>query len=492
MVSIGTSTVIDAETVPLKRKRYTIAEPDLTLLPELDLFERESVNHQIKNSFFVPVNTQNLLDKNSGRGDGTLVFKFYGDDYFISLRDCFIHLEVKITHPDTPEGSLLDFSKAKVGPVNSFSTSIIRNMKCTLDTTVVSASYNTYAYTQYFLNLLTTDRETRITKVGGSMCWAGDTPGSFDALITGGDVRKTPSPGGGESTSIAPLISHNKGLESRRSMFNSKGRIELVVPLNIDLARQKKLLLNKVNLEVELALQKPEFCLMCQEAEKYNFEVIRATLYILKVELAEAPNLALESVLKDYKTVYEFEQNITRILHLAKGQRYYTFDPLFAGILPTRCILGLVKETAATGNYTQNPFNFEHHDVESVTCYLSGKAYPFIEQKFNFEDNDCLLAFLNLYRDTGCDFYNNHTLGITLNQFKRGTTLFSFNFTPHILSVNQLRAEPVQGPFRIDFRFRTTVYDSLSAIMFLVFPARAEISKFRSVSVTQMGKKPNI
>lgn len=463
-VSVGSNTIISGSA---KSKELAA---NLALLPNLNLFEKTPITEQVRKEHYVIVHTQNLLDENSARPGGILKYMIHGDDLYLNLAQCFFHIEVQLLKDNKP----IVFSNSNVSVVNCFASSLIKNCKVSLDHHVITSSYQTFAYTQYILYLLGYDDDSKNSKLQ-SLCFWMDDPAHMDSVVkvSAADATK--------------LTCQNEGLMKRREWFDANGKIELILPFNIDLARQHKFLLDKINLEVELSLNSAAFCLMYPASETFSYKINKADFYIQKLEINEAPVLALETVLKNYTAQYEYEENVCRFLTLTSGQRTYSFDPLFSGYLPIRAIVGLVTSNAVQGSGQLNPFNFQHHNIESISFVLAGRQYPFNEQKMDFSNNECLVAFQQLYRNLGCGMANNNTFGLSLNQFKSGYTLFSFNFIPNAIFENQLQVEPLRGPLRIDLRFSVAPTESLTAVLFLVFPGRCLISKYRNVEVSSSG-----
>ena len=47
-------------------------------------------------------------------------------------------------------------------------------------------------------------------------------------------------------------------------------------------------------------------------------------------------------------------------------------EKLFSGQLPTRVVVGLVKNDAFNGHVGRNPFNFQHFNLSEISLYLDG------------------------------------------------------------------------------------------------------------------------
>jgi len=470
MTSIGTST--SDLPIPTKSKEYE--GTDLALLHNLDLFQKIPVSNQIKSEIYVPIQPVNLLDSNSGRSGGSLQFRIFGDDFFLDLHNSYFIFNVKIIKQQ--DGSAVSWPSAKVGPVNGFGHSLIRNLTIRLDNVSISPNYQTYAFSQYLQALLNFDSASRATKLQ-TLGWSLDIEKQMDKLITSNLSDPT------------AFSCENSGLLKRRSFFHSDGSIQLYVPLNIDLASQPKYLLNKLNVDINLHLNSSAFALMHADGaadEKYDFQLTKAELYLCKIELQDATRLALETVLSKYDAIYEYNEKIVRLLTLTQGQRHFSFDPLFSGIKPLRLHLALGTSSAVQGKSSLNPYNFQHFGIESIRVYQNAKSFPYHDQRFNFETGEFMQPFMDLHRAAGCDLSNNNNISLTRSQYATGGfCIFSYEFQPSAIQDSDVRGMYDKGPFRIDLRFKQALTENLTAILYLEFPAKIRITKSRNVITSQ-------
>lgn len=441
-----------------------VADPDLLLINQLNLFERNPWTDQVKSENYLPIQSINVLDSQSGRSNGILTFRHFGDNHFINLSKSYFRFIVQITDKD---GHNIDFKESKVAPVNLFACSLIKNLKFSLNNSIVTPMYQTFGLTQYLVHLLSYSSDVKANKLQ-MLLWHKDKSTAMDSLVVTNTLNKT-------------LTSDNTGLMNRRDSFSSDGKVELILNLNFDLAKQNKYILPLLNFEIELQLQNSQFVLMHAADDTYDFCVRKAELYLCKVHLEQSTSLAIESVLSMYPAIYEFNENVTRLLTLSSGASHFSFDPLFVALNPTKAIIGLIESDAIAGKSTKNPYNFQPHDIQAISIFLGSKSYPFIEEPMSFEDKQFLIHYNRLHNTVGCGLENNQSFSISPSEYKAGFTLFGYEFHGSAVIQDNLQTRPVIGPLRLDFRFSKPLTKTLTAVLLLTFPSKVVVNKRREV-----------
>jgi hypothetical protein len=59
------------------------------------------------------------------------------------------------------------------------------------------------------------------------------------------------------------------------------------------------------------------------------------------------------------------------LISIAAGSVSFNYNNLFNGLRPTRVVIGFVDSEAAAGNYTLDPFNFQHFSLRQITLKLN-------------------------------------------------------------------------------------------------------------------------
>jgi hypothetical protein len=457
-------------TIEEQLKEETKETGDVALIDELNFWEKVPVNEQIRDEFDVPHNTVNLLDSTSSKSQGTLEFRITSDnEHFINLSKCYFIIQLKITKAD---GTAISRTPDHlVSVVNNAGHSIIKNLLVKLNNVTVTSSHHTYPYKMYINNLLHYTADSLNSKLQAQGFFK-DTAEHMDAVIS-------------YNTTSKKYVCDNHALLHRFALFDSTTfECQLLIPLGIDLARQSKYLLPKIQMDITIHLNDANFVLMYSDlsTEAYDFQVKEATFWVHKIRASDAAVLAIEQVLTLGKPVsYEFTRTDVRLLTLTKDQATFSFDPVFVGSLPLKAIVGIIDSDAANGKRSLNPFNFTHNNVVQIRFIINGKMYPAVEELFDFSNRKITRLFYNLYDVTGCDFNHPHSFSLSRRDFEGGYTLFATQFSPDVISEYAIRHIRKEGSFRIDIKFNSNLTKTLTAVLWLEFDSKILINSQRQV-----------
>jgi len=159
--------------------------------------------------------------------------------------------------------------------------------------------------------------------------------------------------------------------------------------------------------KVKILLTKndPKFFLQCEESDNgsYNFEIVKAALYVPVAQLTLSVYNELSSIMSqkhDPKPVsIHFRRIELRVISLPHSKQDYYSSPMFAeSDLPCKIILMFVESDAFLGNHHKNPFEFGRKwsvqvstRVDKETEEQSRESRDFFDQRFlrlekKFED----------------------------------------------------------------------------------------------------------
>ena len=65
----------------------------------------------------------------------------------------------------------------------------------------------------------------------------------------------------------------------------------------------------------------------------------------------------------------------------------FYWDQIFLQAIPSKIVIGFVKQKAVNGDYTANPFNFQHFSLTDLTLYVNENSVPGRPLKMEFGDN---------------------------------------------------------------------------------------------------------
>lgn len=215
--------------------------------------------------------------------------------------------------------------------------------------------------------------------------------------------------------------------------FTKSKVVELCGPLFVDLFQQEKLLLGGIRLRLRLYPNRPQFYIN-SNFNNLSFEV-KITDYILSVTkhrvatpIVDAHNRVLMGPQRT-PALYPISRSFIKTELLTSGSLTHCPQFIFLSRIPRSAVVCFVKECAFSGDYTRNPFNFEHFDLNYLVATVDGVQFPKRAYTPDFESNLCAREYLSLFQMLG-QMNNNNRIGIDLQAFKEGFAMFGFNFTP--------------------------------------------------------------
>jgi hypothetical protein len=117
--------------------------------------------------------------------------------------------------------------------------------------------------------------------------------------------------------------------------------------------------------------------------------------------------------------------------------------------------MAMVATNSYNGQYTTSPFNFRPFDIQRHHVEINGVRYPSVETEMNFPDDQFAVAYYETMRNCGYAF-NNSSCGITMAQFQKGHTIFTWDLTAN--AKNDTCFELMRkGTTSYHARFRTAI-----------------------------------
>ena len=380
------------------------------------------------------VSTKNsVLDSNN-----PLVFDIENSVDFVDLSDTELKLTFQIHKANGDALATTD----KMCPINNTLNSLFQSAQVSLKDQIVSHSNSMYNYRSYIETLLS---YSSAAKRGFLECsgWVTDEAGKFD-------------------------LEANSALDKRMKPFVNKKDVEMKSRLHIDLSLQEKILPSNLDIRIVLTPAKPEFIFFSKtENAQFKLKITGATLYVRKVKLNPAKQLAFEK---------RISKNPIRIPLSYVAMRNVT-DGLFSGVLPHLVIIGIVDNTNFVGALDKNPYNFAHHDLTGLLLRVNGKNIPSQALTPNYGEDMYVDCYQTIFDAMGVK-YDNFDNGISYYQYKHGNCLYAFNLMPDNCSHNNT---PVTGSLDLNLRFKNALATSKSVVIYAMYDNNLFIDQHRNV-----------
>jgi hypothetical protein len=439
-------------------------------------YEKNVIQDVVESGFIEEVNP---ISGHEARHSGLMKFLIPGTDAFVDLFKSNIVIEYKITGsmPDPAGGSARDltpdiskFDKTALSVVNNFAHSLFKTCKVRLGNVTITQGDSDYAYKAFVQNYFNTSKDAQETyfELHG---WCKDTAGKLDDLTTRADGAD------------------NEGLwERRRSFMNDAGHGELIFKPNSAIFFVDKAMIPYLDIEIEM-MRHPshKFPLMCKSAGNFKVEITRAFFAVQKYKLAPAYVAGLESMLRDKNEpiIIPLPESVVNFYTVSSGTSIYQNDTLFYGRIPKRIVIGFVDTDAYNGSYEKNPFNFKNNDIRQIKLLRNGIEYPRPALNVNFTKEQYRYAYHCLLASVQSD-YNREVLNITLDDFKAGSTFFSYDMSPDqrgSMDHGNIAYKPAQ--IKVQCTFGTALTNSLQMMVYYDFDTSISINYRRDVILHQ-------
>ena len=419
---------------------------------ELDLFTLPPTQTAIESSQWVEYRPISSL---SGGAPVQFVVMGSGEEY-MDLSETYLQVTAKITKPSganlvTTATAPETGADAGVGPVNNWLHSLFSQVDVSLNERLVTSSTNTYAYRAYLETLLSYGPDAKESHLTASM-WYKDTSGHMD------------------DTADA-----NAGFVARRKHIKDSSTVTLIGRPHLDICFQDRLLLNGVDFKMRLIRSKDTFCVMGAG----KVEISDISLFVRKVKVHSSIQLGHINALNKTSAKYPIRRVETKVFSIPKGNLSANQENLFLGQLPKRVVIGLVENTAFSGDSSKNPFNFKHFSADFLALYLDGVQIPSKPLQPDFDNNLYTRSYVSLFTGTGLmsQDQGNH---ISWEDYGKGYTLFAFDLTPDLSDGGHFNVIK-QGNLRLELHFQAQLEESVNAIVYAEFDNVIEIDKARNV-----------
>ena len=199
-------------------------------------------------------------------------------------------------------------------------------------------------------------------------------------------------------------------------------------------------------------------------AENYILKITSAILKLCFVSLHPSVIVAHNEALKISPALYPFWRSDIKSFSVAGGSHTFMTDNIFHGQVPSKIIFGMVFNSAYSGDYDRNPFNFMNMGLNYLEINVDGQ--PVRSQPFrpNFDENDYVSSYLSLL-DSDLDLKS----GIIINptDYANGYTLYLFDIQS-FLSGSVMSKSP-SGRVRLGVRFSKALGEKINIIVYAKF-----------------------
>ena len=393
-------------------------------------------------------------------GSGPIEFHVQAsmEDY-IDLGRTELQLTLKVVKADN---SAMD-DDVKVSTANLLLHTLFSQVDCKLNEKLVTPSVNTYPYKAYLETILSHGSDSLKSWLQAEL-YEEDDPcnDNFD-----------PTAGGAEA-----------GLKKRNAHIKESRTFQLIGQPHVVFIMQDKYLLPGVDVDLKFIRSNGASHLMADNAAGFKVMIEEVSLHVRKVKIN--PTVALghaEELQKGIPAKYPLRRGVVTSSTIPNGTLSFNKENLITGQLPRRVFLGLVTNTTFKGNGKENPFNFQHFNLNYLTLSAGNQQFPTqpLTPDFTAAMSKYIEAFNLLYQ--AANLHNSNSgLVINHNNYREGYTIYGFDLTTDMCEGAHI--EPIKyGTLRLEAHFSASLAHPINIICYAEYDNMIQIGQDRNVLV---------
>jgi hypothetical protein len=417
---------------------------------EIDLFSVPPTQIAIESGSWDTIQPSDSFNKGN-----VVEFKIPKDSHhYIDLSQTQLYLKVRLSQGANQQNNVI--------PVNNFLHSLFEDITVRFNGTIVEQTGRTYPYRAYIEDLLNYDSESKSTFLQQQLFYK-------DEYTDTHTIEKF------HETNNNGIARHN---------FVVNGMNPMIGFLHLDTFKMNRYLLNDVEVNLQMTRSPNNFNLIANQDGIYKVDFLSAYLKVRRIVLS--PSIMLNHAMQLEKTTAKYP--IKKVLVKQYNMSFNTntnYVELCNGIIPSRVIIGFLKNKTMAGDITTNPYYFEHFNLSQISLRLASKLVPYTTPLlFEFagpttitdpNKNNILEGYNTLFtniRHAGSD--------ISYKDFINGYFLLCFDLSPDLCSDSHYNMLS-DGKLELITQFQTADNaNAISVVAYLEYDSIIEITKERN------------
>lgn len=133
-------------------------------------------------------------------------------------------------------------------------------------------------------------------------------------------------------------------------------------------------------------------------------------------------------------------------------------------VIPKQIVVGMTLTSACSGNYQQNPFDFQHFNLNRIALKVNAIRVPQEPLEPDFDKKHYMREYIHTLANTG-RWRSEVGNSITPVNFARGVTLFAFDLTPDACSGYHIHAGKV-GTVDLELGWAKELEEQITVFIF--------------------------
>ena len=428
----------------------------------LSIFVPPPIDNSIQREYWVEFNPIAAISES-----GAIEFSIPGTSVdYINLSKTKLHIKYVITrengdpiHDERGLNGQPTADSDQVGPVNFPLHSIFRQIDLSFNQKIVSPDIGVNYPYKALMDILLTSNNEMIESQGYAALFLKDQPGEMDSNT---------------------YIGSNTAFTERARPTKDGGTASIEGCLYIDFGKDKKRsILNGVSVNLKFFQSSNDFRLLRPGAENYKLKITSAIIKVCFVSLHPSVIVAHNEALKISPALYPFWRSDIKSFSVAGGSHTFMTDNIFHGQVPSKIIIGMVSNSAYSGDYEKNPFNFMNMGVNYLEINVDGQPVPSRPFRPNFDENDYVSSYLSLLDS---DLDSKSGLIIKPTDYPDGYALYLFDIQSFL--TGSVMSKSPRGRVRLSVRFSKALAETINIIVYAKFPEIMTIDQARNVNVS--------
>jgi hypothetical protein len=415
---------------------------------------RSEFDYQIRNPTDVSVEstTTQILQPLNGLDDPLvpIQFDYKGSSAFVDLKNSKLFCEIQVLKAD---GSTI--ASDEVSCCSGLLHSLFADLEISLNGKIISEGPSLYSYRSYLQNLL----ENGTSELTSQLF-------SLD-------------------TKPSTAADSNLGYKHRKAFLTDSKTLELEGNLMSDICQVDQYIPSYVDISIKLKRNSNAFVLWTATSNpSYKIKINRCVFKLIKHAPSNDIVKLHESLIqKQGGLQWDIKMYKSKLFTVPTGNYSLSNAILSSGQLPRHVIVGFVDNKSYNGDYSLNPYNFEHFNVSQITLNIDEDIQQKKEIKCDFSNNKYLDAFNNLHNyqaENGGANYNNILRSVYASG---GHCLYVFP----VVTTPALNAFPPKkyGQVTLDAVFKNQIDKPITVITFGIYHKIIQITKDREISVIE-------
>lgn len=353
-----------------------------------------------------------------------------------------------------------------VAPVNLLLHSLFTNIEFELSSQLMTDPNQLMPYRALFETLCTYSADVLNTR-GYCEMWKKDTAGKMTALAD----------------------KDNVGLKDRMARINKSHPITMMGRPHVDLFNQEKCLLPGMGFKLRFIRAKPDFyCINKTRANvgdaipKYKFKITNAELHLCARQSLPDLLAGVERALQSHNAEINYTKIKMKTYNIPKGSSVQNVPNLYLDRLPDKLAFAFVNDTAFSGTYETNPFNFEHLNISKMMLRVNNATYPLhpLSPNFKATKENYTREYMHFLEGLELDV-GNKAIDLTPEEWANGYTMWVFRIAHGPIAPYTPRAPAPQGTASLELVFDEPPRENMQMICFAQYPCKFEIDANRTV-----------